>query len=172
MSPHWVDTLPMVLLGIRTSLKTDIGVFGVSAAELVYGTTLCIPGECFTTSSEDPVVDPSNFVLQLKDTFQDIKANPPREQQRKAFVHEDLITSTHAVRKPLQPPYDGVLKRDDKHFTIKAKGGKDVVSIDRPKPTYLDFTESSGNPPTVVTPSNQTSPTHSSTSIPTSVSSN
>ena len=88
MSPHWVDTLPMVLLGIRTSLKTDID---VSAAELVYGTTLHIPEVLFTTSSEVPVVDPSNFVLQLKDTFRDIKATPPRQQQRKVFVHEESL---------------------------------------------------------------------------------
>ena len=178
MSPHWVDTLPMVLLGIRTSLKTDID---VSAAELVYGTTLHIPEVFFTTSSEVPVVDPSNFVLPLKDTFRDIKATPPRQQQRKVFVHEDIITSTHvflchdAVRKPLQPPYDGlykVLKCNDKHFTFEAKGRKEVVSIDRLKPAYLDFYELSGNHPAVVTPSNQTSPPPSSTCIPTSVSSN
>ena len=37
---YWVDILPVVLLGIRTSVKHDIG---CSAAELVYGTTLRIP---------------------------------------------------------------------------------------------------------------------------------
>ena len=43
---HWVDSLPMVLLCIRTALKTDLR---CSVAELVYGTTLRIPGECFIT---------------------------------------------------------------------------------------------------------------------------
>ena len=41
---YWVDILPVVLLGIRTSVKQDIG---CSAAELVYDTTLRIPGEFF-----------------------------------------------------------------------------------------------------------------------------
>ena len=42
---HWTEALPMVLLGIRTSLKHDIG---CCAAELVYGTTLRLPGEFFS----------------------------------------------------------------------------------------------------------------------------
>eukprot|EP00731_Ephydatia_muelleri_P025040 Em0017g123a len=51
---HWVDALPIILLGIRTALKQDLG---CSAAELVYGTTLCIPGEFFSiadSTAEDP----------------------------------------------------------------------------------------------------------------------
>ena len=38
---HWVGALPIILLGIRTALKQDLG---CSAAELVYSTTLRIPG--------------------------------------------------------------------------------------------------------------------------------
>ena len=41
---HVVDSLPLVLLGIRTALKDDLH---CSTAELVYGTTLCLPGEFF-----------------------------------------------------------------------------------------------------------------------------
>ena len=37
---NWVDMLPMILLGIYTSLKQD---FKGSTAELVYGTTLRLP---------------------------------------------------------------------------------------------------------------------------------
>ena len=50
--------------------------------------------------------------------------SPPVPQ---VFVRHD------AVRKPLQPPYDGpycVLKRSDKHFTITRNGQQTVVSID------------------------------------------
>ena len=42
---HWVESLPIILLGICTALKQDLG---CSAAELVYGTTLHIPGEFFS----------------------------------------------------------------------------------------------------------------------------
>lgn len=37
---NWFDELPLVLLGIRTALKQDIG---CSAAEMVYGQTLRLP---------------------------------------------------------------------------------------------------------------------------------
>ena len=43
----WMDTLPLVLLGVRTALKEDIS---STAAEMVYGTTLRLPGEFFTPS--------------------------------------------------------------------------------------------------------------------------
>ncbi len=42
--PHpdrWTDALPLILLGIRTTLKEDIS---CTAAELVYGTNLRLPG--------------------------------------------------------------------------------------------------------------------------------
>ena len=38
----WMDALPLVLLGIRTALKEDIS---STTAEMVYGTTLRLPGE-------------------------------------------------------------------------------------------------------------------------------
>ena len=44
---RWTNSLPLVLLGIRSSLKADIG---CTAAELVYGTTLRLPGSYFNPS--------------------------------------------------------------------------------------------------------------------------
>ncbi len=38
---HWVDNLPIVLLGIRSPFKPDVN---ACAAELVYGSTLGLPG--------------------------------------------------------------------------------------------------------------------------------
>ena len=43
----WMDALPLVLLGIRTALKEDTS---STAAEMVYGTTLRLPGEFFTAT--------------------------------------------------------------------------------------------------------------------------
>ena len=43
----WTEALPLVMLGIRTSLKSDLG---CSSAELVYGTTLRLPGAVFVTT--------------------------------------------------------------------------------------------------------------------------
>lgn len=44
----WTEVLPLVLLGIQTTLKVDTG---CSAAELVYRTTLRLPGESFARST-------------------------------------------------------------------------------------------------------------------------
>ena len=44
-SSHWTERLPLVLLGIRTAVKADLG---HSFSERVYGTTLCVQGEFFS----------------------------------------------------------------------------------------------------------------------------
>lgn len=59
----WMDSLPLVLLGIRSALKVDIG---CTAAEMVYGTTLRLPGEFFTPTTPDSVPDPSDYTSRLK----------------------------------------------------------------------------------------------------------
>ena len=41
-SPHWMKHLPFTLLGLRTTWREEPG---CSPAELVYGSTLRIPGE-------------------------------------------------------------------------------------------------------------------------------
>jgi transposase InsO family protein len=41
-SANWTDALPLVLLGCRTAIKEDLS---CTAAELLYGTTLRLPGE-------------------------------------------------------------------------------------------------------------------------------
>ena len=59
-----------------------------------------------------------------------------------------------AVRKPLQPPYDGpykVLDRAAKYFTIDVKCRRDTVSVDQLKPAHLD-TAASDTPSALVLP--------------------
>ena len=106
----WMDTLPLILLGVRTALKEDIS---STAAEMVYGTTLRLPGEFFTPTSPTSVQDPSSFIHQLKTHFRNIKATSPRLTNSPTTIPKALSTASHvfirhdAVRKPLQPPYDG-----------------------------------------------------------------
>ena len=103
---RWTEALPLVLLGIRTALKEDIG---CTAAELVYGTNLCLPGGYFTPQ-EDCHTDPILFVSDLKKHMRSLHAIPPRHTTRPhVHVSDSLSTTTHvfiqhdAVRKPLQP---------------------------------------------------------------------
>ena len=142
---HWIETLPLVLLGIRTALKTDLQ---CSAAELVYGRTLRLPGEFFLQDAPPTDGDSSTLLTTLKTAMRTLRAVPPRAaSQPYTYVNKDLSTCTHvfvrtdAVRKPLQPPYEGpfkVLKRDAKYFTLELKGRTDRISLDRLKPAHVD----------------------------------
>ena len=148
--PHqlnWADALPLVLLGIRTSLKADIG---CTAAELVYGTTLRLPGGFFTSQDTRDDADPQSYVGTLKNRMRELRPTPPRsitQSAAPAAVSDALKNSSYvfirhdAIRKPLQPPYDGpykVLDRSPKYFTIDVKGRRDTVSVDRLKVAHLD----------------------------------
>ena len=69
---NWVSSLPLILLGIRTTLKEDLQ---CTAAELVYGTTLRLPGEFFDTSSCD-ATDPTRYVDRIRVAMRQLKAPP------------------------------------------------------------------------------------------------
>ena len=153
--PHlWLDALPMALLDIRTALKDDLH---CTAAELVYGATLRLPGEFFVQTNPDASLeDPTSYVTRLKSTMQQLQAPPVRSSsQHTVFVHKDLSNSTHvflrhdAKRTLLQPTYDGpfkVVERQNRHFVIERNGKKDTVSIDRLKPAYLSNTPCTDTP--------------------------
>jgi transposase InsO family protein len=142
---HWSERLPLVLLGIRTAVKADLG---HSVAERVYGTTLCLPGEYFNQPASKADLQPTSYVDRLKSTLYDLRPPPTRATSRASHVPTGLQTCTHvfirrdAVRQPLQPPYDGpylVISRSTKHFKIDLGNRTDNISIDRLKPAHLDL---------------------------------
>ena len=57
---HWTKALPMVLLGIRTTLKQNLK---CTTAEMVYGTTLRIPTEFFSHSAVHNDINPSSYSI-------------------------------------------------------------------------------------------------------------
>ncbi|GFU43358.1 RT_RNaseH domain-containing protein [Trichonephila clavipes] len=64
---RWTEVLPIILLGLRASLKEDIL---CTPAELVFGTTIRLPGEIFDSSKPDD--DVVNFVSKLKSHMQSL----------------------------------------------------------------------------------------------------
>ncbi|GFX64722.1 transposon Tf2-11 polyprotein [Trichonephila clavipes] len=143
---RWTEVLPIILLGLRASLKEDIV---CTPAELVFGTTIRLPGEMFDSSkSDDDVV---NFVSKLKSHMQSLHPKPPKHHgKRPVFIHPGLLEATHVflrrdmLRRPLQQPYDGpfkVLQRKDKVFFLDINGKRVSVSIDRCKPAFFLNTE-------------------------------
>ncbi|CAK1601376.1 unnamed protein product [Parnassius mnemosyne] len=59
---HWVDTLPLILLGIRSSFKDDLR---TSSAELFYGEPLRLPNEFFQATAPGSI-DISDFTTRLR----------------------------------------------------------------------------------------------------------
>ena len=133
----WTESLLLILLGIRTALKKDLH---CTAAELVYGMSLRLPGEFFSsaslltlTVSQDSSSTWVYYVLLLLVTL--------------CLVTHSLITLSHllirryAVKKPLQQSYDGPFRaqsRTDKYFVVDTNGKQDTVSIDRLKSAHID----------------------------------
>nr|VZI38583.1 unnamed protein product [Spirometra erinaceieuropaei] len=69
------DNVPVALLGIRAALKSDLD---CSAAELVFGTTLRLPGEMVTPTSRGAEETPENFVHRLRQFMRSLSPVPPR----------------------------------------------------------------------------------------------
>lgn len=139
---RWTEVLPLILLGFRAALKEDLG---CTPAELVFGTTIRLPGE-FLDPTQTPS-DQANFVRKLQGHMQTLRPTPPkRHGEPKTFIHHDLANCTHVflrsdfVRRPLQNPYEGpfsVDHRSEKVFHLNIRGKTVPVSIDRVKPAYI-----------------------------------
>nr|VZI36318.1 unnamed protein product [Spirometra erinaceieuropaei] len=115
----------------------DLADIGCTAADLVYGTSLRLPGD---------------YVEQLRSVMRNLRATPRRASPANSFIPPgldkcDFVLVRHdAVRRPLQPPYDGpykVLRRSDKDVVIDRNGKTDTVSIDRVKPASIDDSDHS-----------------------------
>ncbi|CAH8610157.1 unnamed protein product [Schistosoma curassoni] len=139
----WASKLPLVMLSLRSTIKQDIE---CCPAELVYGTTLRLPGEFFT-AGKSVSTDIADYVQRLKQHMSSLRITLPRQHQRRVYIPKQLSDSTHVfirrdnVQRPLQPAYDGpfkVIKRDDKTITVDKAGKTDVISIDRVKPAFIE----------------------------------
>ena len=138
----WTEALPLVLLGLRTALKPDVN---SSAAELVYGEQLRVPGEFLTPAQLPDSAEP--FLSTLRRRIATLRPTAAaRHTTQKTFVFKDLATATHVflrsdfARSSLEPPYTGpyeVVSRNDKTFKIIINNKAVVVTIDRLKPAYI-----------------------------------
>ena len=141
---QWSESLPLVLLGIRNTVKEDMG---CTAAEMVYGTTLRLPGEMVVDSRISGQLSTSSYVARLRAFMNALRPPIPRSANIRQQVHPSLNSCPYvfvrvdAVKKPLQPPYDGpyrVIERHTKYYVIDKHGSHDSVNIDRLKPAFVD----------------------------------
>ena len=165
-SPRWMDELPLVLLGIRTSWREGAD---CSTADLVYGTSLHIPGEFL--SPRDKQSAPTNeFLRHLQDTMRSALPMPLKYHGKHPEYTPNNLAETGYVyvrhdahRGPLQRPYKGpfkILNTAEKHFTLEVNGHPDIVSIDRLKTAYGIVPPTTLSPPP---PANSPVMTQSST---------
>lgn len=140
----WVNALPTVLLGLRTAYKEDIK---ASAAEMVYGKNLRVPGEFFV--SENVISNPQTFVEKHREIMRKLgPTGTSNHSNNKLFVSPELLKCTHvflrcdSVKKPLQQPYTGphpIIRRiTDRLYTINVNGKETNISTDRLKPAYIN----------------------------------
>jgi len=82
-SLHWSQRLPIVLLAFRNTIKPDTG---STPAELVYGTTLRLPGELF--HAMPPGVRSPDFVTALRSSMAELRPSPRsnHDSARRIFI--------------------------------------------------------------------------------------
>lgn len=142
----WTESLPIVLLGMRSSLREELQ---ASPAEATYGTTLRLPGEFFAEVPTKPLTP--ELVKDLKTTMAKLRPTPmSNHSKHQPYIQKELAACSHvfvrvgAIKPPLTPPYEGpyrVLRRKKKVFVIDIKGRKQPISIDRLKAAHILTTE-------------------------------
>jgi hypothetical protein len=134
----WMDSLPWVLLGLRSAPKEDSG---LSSAELVYGAPLSLPGEFLGSPdmSVETLVDRARTGLP---SFEPPATRPCHPEAGKNLPAA-LASASHVYvlrggsLPPLAPRYSGpfvVLERSAKTFRLAVGNREEVVSVDRLKP--------------------------------------
>ena len=142
-SPNpWTITLLAVLLGAVKELLDR------SAAEIVYGTKLRLPGEFSHKYNVDAHTDLDNYYDKLRVAMSRLRLCPPRNStQNNIFQFKEIDTCSHVflrritIAPPLTTPYDGpykVIMRSGRVMRILVKGKVETVSLDRVKPAHLD----------------------------------
>ena len=117
----WFFNLELVLLGIRSTPKSD---FEVSSAQLCLGTSLPLPGQFFEPSSETPQTEYCAQLCQFMSTFR--APLPHHHGTPRSYVEKALQTCTHVFVKndtarssfdrSYKDPYR-VLNKEDKNFS-------------------------------------------------------
>ncbi|KZC12696.1 hypothetical protein WN55_04795, partial [Dufourea novaeangliae] len=140
---RWTEILLTVLLGIRSAWREDLK---STAAELVYGETLRLPGDFLSPRPSEAADDVSNFVVGLRRHFQSMSpVSGTRRGSKRTFIFKDLAEAEQVFLRNdvtkgiLQQPYDGpfkVLSRGPKTFALDIRGKRVTVTIDRLKPAY------------------------------------
>ena len=135
----WYVDLPVILMALRSSIKTDIG---LSPAELVYGDKLRLPADILPPGEEHASIQQCITMLKQKHT-------PPQTRisnNVKTHIPKELFTSEYIyIRKDSQNTPLGllrtgpfkVLSRTPNNVTIQTNHGPDTIAWHRVTPARL-----------------------------------
>ena len=85
----WTEILPIVLLGIQTAWREN---HQATAAELIYGETLRLPGEFLAPRSNRDTGQASEFIHDLRESFHNLKSVPvPHHGEKKLLSSKIYI---------------------------------------------------------------------------------
>lgn len=141
--PGWVDELPWVLLGLRTTPKDDLG---TCAAELVYGETISVPADFLATPERHTAYD--ELLSHLRQTAGSLRpvatsshgntsSRITADLARAKFVFVRRGAHGHPLTRPYDGPYE-VISPGEKVFRLKMGTHEELVSADRLKPAYVE----------------------------------
>uniref|UniRef100_A0A0R3U4F6 Uncharacterized protein n=1 Tax=Mesocestoides corti TaxID=53468 RepID=A0A0R3U4F6_MESCO len=156
---RWSDVFHLVLLGIGSAVKEHLG---CSSAEMVFGTTLRIPGLFFTATSPPLWPDTSSYVGDLRKAMNILKSTLSPSSPTTRPIPRTLSSCTHvfirhdAIRRPLQHNCDGpfrILRGEENVFIVDRNGKEDAMSVDHIKPVFLDAKTPPSNTPEAQTTS-------------------
>jgi transposase InsO family protein len=139
----WIEHLPWVLLGIRATPKDDVG---ISAAEVVYGAQMVVPGQLLEKAEGgEHVTWPGSIPLRAR-SYAEAARGPIQKLAAATYV---FVKRGPAVG-PLSPSYDGpflVVSRSEKVYQLKIGDKIESVSADRLKPYDGQATPAEALPP-------------------------
>jgi Integrase core domain len=125
----WAEHIPWALLGVRAAPKDDSG---VSAAEVMFGMPLNLPGEVLEKPGSGGEAErPAGLPVRPRSYAKDVKG-PAGQIGAARYVY----VRRGPAEGPLAPHYDGpyeVLERSDK-VLLQIGGKVESVSADRLKP--------------------------------------
>ena len=147
----WYRNLSLVLLGLRSAIKKDMG---CAAVEMALKTSIRLPGEYFENltpvelSEENTAQPTSQYAKTLCSFMNSLRYTVPRHPKKQQTYVDPLLfrcsqvfVRIDSVKSPLQRPYSGlhfVLEGHDKYFVIEKDGHTDTITIDCLKPAFVE----------------------------------
>ena len=149
-SPNpWTTTLglPAILIGLCFAIKE---LLGRSAAEMIYGTILRLPGEFTQKYTVDAHTDLDNYSDKLRVAMSQLHLCPLRDIHQKNIFQYKVLGNMLAcifVKNRNSIASDGpykVIVRNGRVMKVLIKGKVETVSVDRVKPAHFECEPETG----------------------------